>query len=80
MSSMVLPYSTVSITGDQLMRVEQPVLLQEAGLTEDAAPSNGVLAAFGARDAPVALPGGSATAYAASGLVFKRGQDDNFTA
>jgi len=60
--------------------VEQPVLLQEAGLTGDAAPSNGVLAAFGARDAPVALPGGSTTAYAASGLVFKRGQDDNFTA
>jgi uncharacterized protein (TIGR02569 family) len=49
-------------------------------LTGHAAPSNAILAAFGARDAPVALPGGSAKAYAASGVVFKRGQDENFTA
>lgn len=49
-------------------------------MTGNAAPSNAILAAFGARDVPVALPGGSAKAYAASGLVFKRGQDNNFTA
>jgi len=50
------------------------------GLTGEGAPSDEILRAFGAQGRPVALSGGSATAYAACGLVFKPGQDERFTA
>jgi len=49
-------------------------------LIDERAPSDEILRAFGALGGAVALPGGWTTAYAASGLVFKPGQDERFTA